>query len=65
MSYDQNDFPALDFIDLSASESSESSESFGSAEYLDWDVAEQFANLSDYMEKTKEMEPVDPEVSKL
>ena len=65
MSYDQNDFPASDFIDLSVPESSESSESFGSAEYLDWDVAEQFANLSDYMEKTKEMEPVDPEVSKL
>ena len=45
MSYDQNDFPASDFIDLSVPESSESSESFGSAEYLDWDVAEQFANL--------------------
>ena len=69
MSYDQNDFTALDFIDLSSSESSESSES--SAEFDIWDnfdelnLAENFTRLAAEMNQTKEIEQVDPEVSTL
>lgn len=69
LSYDQNEFTALDLIDLSSSESSESSES--SAEFDIWDnfdelnLAENFTRLAAEMNQTKEIEQVDPEVSTL
>jgi len=63
-SFYQNYYPALDFIDLSASESSESSGSYGSAEFDIWDdLAENFTRLAAELNQTKAIEHVDPEVS--
>ena len=63
LSYDQSEWPDLESLDLSPSESSESAEGFGSGD-LDWgeDIIKQFALLETEMDQTKEIEQIDPEV---